>query len=104
MSQLIAGVLIEKAQSLTLEEFCSAMHTQPHIVIEMIQFQLIQPQGKTPAEWRFDSISLKRGKIAISFYRDLEINMAGIALALELLDKIEDLQNQVNILEKTSDT
>lgn len=98
MGQIIAGVIIEKSASLTLEEFCHAVQTQPEIIIQMIEYQLLQPQGEKPEEWRFDSISIKRGRIAVSFYRDLEVNMAGIALALELLEKIEQLEKQVDIL------
>ena len=88
VDKIISGIIVEKSQSLTLEEFCLATHAERQTVIKMIEYQLIQPQGTAPEEWRFDSLSLKKGRIASSFYRDLEINMAGIALALELLDKI----------------
>lgn len=100
MEKLIKGVIVEKSQSLTLEEFCHATHAPKQIIIQMIEYQLIQPEGDTPEQWRFDSLSLRHGRIAASFYRDLEINMPGIALALELLEKIEHLQRQVKILEK----
>lgn len=99
MAHIISGIIVEKTHSLTLEEFCQAIQTQPEIILQMIDYQLIKPEGESAEDWRFDSLSLKRGRIAISFYRDLEINMAGVALALELLDKIEHLQQQVNILE-----
>jgi chaperone modulatory protein CbpM len=97
---ILSGVIVEKNESLTLEEFCHAMNTQKEIIIQMIEYELIHPIGDTPDEWRFDSFSLTRGRIAASFYRDLEINMAGVALALELLDQIQSLQHQINILEK----
>ena len=100
MAKPLSGVIIEKSQSLNLDEFCNATHAQKEIVIQMIEYQLIEPEGNSPEEWRFDWHSLKRGRIASSFYHDLEINMQGVALALELLDKIEYLQNQIDILEK----
>jgi chaperone modulatory protein CbpM len=95
-TELISGVIIEEMQSLTLDEFCQATHVTREIIIEMIDYQLIHPQGKKPEEWRFDSISLKRGRMAASFYHDLEVNMPGVALALELIDKIEQLRRQLN--------
>ncbi len=100
MAKIIAGVIVEKSQSLTLEEFCRATHTQPDLILQMIEYQLIQPEGETPSNFRFDSVSLRRGRIAASFYHDLEVNMAGIALALDLLEKIELLQQKLDILEK----
>lgn len=100
MDKVIAGVIIEKSASLTLEELCHAIHVQPEIILQLVEYQLIRPEGETAADWRFDSLSLKRSKIAASFYHDLAINMEGIALALELLDQIEHLQQQIHILEK----
>ena len=92
------GVIIEK---LTLDEFSQVIKIEKKIVIEMVEYQLFQPEGKDPEEWLFDAFSLKRGRIAASFYHDLEVNMQGVALALELMDKIEDLQQQIAILKKT---
>ncbi len=98
--KVIAGVIIEESHALTLEEFCSATQTEKQTIIKMIEYQLIQPIGDSPEEWRFDSLSLKRGRMATSFYRDLEVNMAGIALAFELLDKIQELQHHVDLLQR----
>lgn len=96
--QLITGVIVEESQSLTLEEFCQATHTSREIIVEMIDYKLIQPQGNQPSEWRFDSLSLRRGRIAASFYK-LEINMQGVALAVELLEEVEQLRRQIALLE-----
>ena len=100
MVKIISGVIIEKTECLTLAEFCRAIRMQPELVLQMIEHQLSEPQGETADDWRFDSISLKRARIAVSFYHDLEVNWPGIAIALELLEKIDDLQRQVDILEK----
>ena len=67
MGQIISGVIIEKSASLTFEEFCHAIQTQPEVIVQMIEYQLLQPQGETPEEWRFDSLSLRRGRIAAQF-------------------------------------
>jgi chaperone modulatory protein CbpM len=90
---LISGVIIEHSQALTLEEFCHATHVSREIIIELIDYQLLHPTGQSPDEWRFDSISLKRGRLAASFLRDLEVNMPGVALAMDLMDRIEQLQH-----------
>jgi chaperone modulatory protein CbpM len=98
--ELIIGVVVEKSQALTLEEFCSATKADKDLVMEMIEYQLVHPEGEQPTQWRFDSISLRRGRIASSFYHELEVNMPGVALALELLDKIEEIQREIDILQK----
>ncbi len=49
---------------------------------------VLEPIGETPQDWQFTGQSLRRTRLALSFTRDLEINPAGVALALDLLDEI----------------
>ncbi|HVV68864.1 MAG TPA: chaperone modulator CbpM [Gammaproteobacteria bacterium] len=99
-TELLSGIIVEEVHSLTLDEFCQATHVTREIIIEMVDYQLIHPQGKKPEEWRFDSMSLKRGRLAASFYHELEINMPGVALALELMDKIQYLELKISETKK----
>lgn len=96
----IFGVVIEESQSITIEELCQLTHCKKEIIYQLIEYQLIAPKGGSPKEWRFDSSALKRTRIASSFYYDLEINFQGIALALELMEKIETLEHQVKLFKK----
>lgn len=81
------------AEPLNFEDLCHALQADRHIVIELVELHVLQPQGHSHIEWRFDSYNFKRAKTAISFYRDLDVNINGIALALDLLDEIERLSS-----------
>lgn len=76
---------------LSLDELCHALQADQQLVIELVELHVLSPRGETHVEWHFDSYNFKRAKTAVSFYRDLEVNVNGIALALELLDQIESL-------------
>ena len=82
MPKIISGIIIEKNHSLTFTELCHAIRVEPTVIVQMVEYQLLEPDGDDPDHWRFDSLSLKRARIAASFYRDLEMNWAGIAMAL----------------------
>ena len=97
---IIKGILIERSTPLHFEELCQAIGLQKDIVIQMVEYHLIEPAGNSPKEWEFDSIAFKRAKMAANIHRDLEINLQGVALALDLLDKIEQLENRLSRLEK----
>jgi len=101
--KVISAIIIEECDGLTLEEFSHTIRVENDIVIEMVEHHLLQPQGKHPKEWRFDSECLRRAKMAVSFQRDLEINYPGISLALDLLEQIEALENELNTLKKISE-
>lgn len=96
-NNFFSGVIIEDEHQLTLDEISRAIHIDKHVVIQMVEYELIVPEGKSQASWRFDSRSLTRAKKAASFYRDLEVNLQGIALILDLLDHIESLEQEMKI-------
>ena len=96
---MMTAVLIDHSTLLTLQQLCQLLKTQEAVIIELVDQELIAPQGAASEEWRFDSICIKKAKTALSFQRDLAVNLSGIALAFELLDKIEQLEGQVKILQ-----
>jgi len=55
--------------------------------------------GNTLAEWQFDINALRRLRQAQRLQQDLEINAAGVALALELLDELIVLRTKLHLLE-----
>lgn len=48
------------------------------------------------AQWRFAGTTVRRARTALRLQRDLEINLPGVALALELLEQLERLRRQLN--------
>lgn len=98
--KVVQGVIIERSEPLSFTELCHAIALQDNLVIEMVEQHLIVPQGHSQEDWQFDDIALKRAKVAANFYHDLGMNLEGIALALDLLDKIEQLETQIRKLEK----
>lgn len=89
---IITAVIIEQHNPLTFDELCQALQTEQQFIMKLVEHDVLQPDGDTHNDWRFDSYNFKRARTAVSFYHDLEINLNGIALALDLLDEIERLK------------
>lgn len=90
---LITDVLIVEEQvDLSLEELCRACGTQAEQLAALVDEGVIAPDGAAPDRWRFSGLHLRRARVAVRLQRDLGVNTAGAALALELLDEIEDLR------------
>ena len=47
------------------------------------------------SEWRFAGGALRRARTAARLQRDLELNLVGVALALDLMDEIERLRRDL---------
>jgi chaperone modulatory protein CbpM len=45
--------------------------------------------------WHFTGAALRRARRALRLERDLELNLAGVALALDLMDEIEQLRREI---------
>jgi chaperone modulatory protein CbpM len=98
-TKLLRGDLLDEDVEMTLAQLCQACELSEAQIIELVEQGIIDPLGPEPAEWRFVSISLRRIRITRNLQRDLGVNAPGAALALELLEEIEELRARLRHLE-----
>lgn len=84
---------------MNLYELCHICHTETNLVMEMVNYGLLNPAGRTPEVWIFHAKDLHRLQRARRLQKDLDINLAGVALALDLLEELEQLRARVKRLE-----
>lgn len=85
---------------LTLDELCQVCQISADTLQELIAYGIIHPAEMNPSEWTFDLAQLQKIKTALRLQRDLEINLAGVALVLDLLDELRELRKQAEIIER----
>lgn len=90
--QSIHGLIVEEGIPLTPEELCQACCASREHVVSWAVEGVLEPLGETSQDRRFTSASLHRERRALWLTRDLEINLPGVALALDLFDEIAALQ------------
>jgi len=98
-TKLLRGDLLDEDVEMTLAQLCQACELSEAQIIELVEQGVIDPLGPEPAEWRFVSVSLRRVRITGNLQRDLGVNAPGAALALELLEEIEELRARLRHLE-----
>ncbi|ARG98133.1 chaperone modulator CbpM [Legionella micdadei] len=77
---------------LSLAEVTSSFGVSKETVIEIINEGIVPAQKDENDEWRFDNESVRRIRMVLRLNRDLGVNLAGAALALELLKEIDRLR------------
>ncbi len=77
---------------LTLEEICDSCQISTNFIYDLIEYDIIQLTHDDPEEWMFNLSQLQRIKTAKRLQDDLEVNLAGIAIILDLLDEIDALR------------
>lgn len=79
---------------LDMERFCEEANIPATFVIAIVEHGIIEPQGRTPDVWRFEDYELVVAKRAAKLHRDLEMEWEGVALALELLEEVQQLRSE----------
>jgi len=85
---------------LDLAEFCEATDLSDVYVIEIVEHGILEPQGKQPKDWRFNDYELSLAKRAAKLRRDLELEWEGVALALDLLEEVQQLRAENRMLKQ----
>lgn len=93
---IYTGTVIED-DSLTLEQLCHACGVHADWVISLVEESIIEPQGDEICVWRFSGASLVRVRSALRLQRDLGVNLAGIALALDLMEELDALRTELEV-------
>ena len=88
----LTGEVLEEEVELTLAELCRACAVPAERVFELVDEGVVEPLGRDPARWRFSGISLYRVRFALHLQHDLGVNVAGAALALDLIDELASLR------------
>lgn len=96
--KLLRGHVVEEEIELSLVELCQACGAEREEVSVWVLEGVLEPAGRTPEDWRFSGSALRRARLAASFSRELELNAAGVALALDLMDEIASLKAQLRRL------
>ena len=84
---------------LSLSEFCRACGVNANDVLRYIDYSVIEPPIEN-GEWCFNSVCIQRVRQAERIQRDLEINPAGLALALDLLEELDRLRIRLRHYER----
>ncbi len=81
----------------SITELCEICQMDDQWILEMIEFDVIVSENTFD---EFNHTQLQRLMKAVRLQRDLEINTAGVALALELLETIDDLKIELKLLRR----
>jgi len=96
-THMSAALLVEATQALDLDALCQACHAQQSQLLVLVEEGVLGEQDPSPTPWRFDGHALARARRALRLQRELELDAGAVALVLDLLDRIEELQTQLRL-------
>ena len=97
---LITAILIDDDTSLTFVEVCERYSLSKSMLRQMIEHGLFSEPCIGIKATRFDAPKIARVHSASRLQHDLGVNVPGVVLALELLDELQQLRQEVHILQR----
>lgn len=89
---ILMGQLLDESLEFELAEFCRVCRANEDFIAALVAEGVIEPRGEDRPQWRFTGRSVRRTQVAVRLYNDLDVNLPGVALALDLLEEIERLR------------
>jgi chaperone modulatory protein CbpM len=93
----IEASIVENEVHMSIVELSHASRTPQELIMSWVSEGVLSPLGSSPEDWRFSGDSLRRAKTAAHLTHDLELNVPGVALALDLLDEIAQLRARLDL-------
>lgn len=102
--QIVESEIIDDNVQLTLVELCHVCQSSEEIVrswviegvFDGVCQDVFESTDQAHRHWQFSGPAVQRARLAQTLAQELEINGPGIALALDLIERIHQLEAQLN--------
>jgi chaperone modulatory protein CbpM len=95
-NQALAGAIFEETALLTVKDLSRMCAVDERHIVEFVEEGVLSVVEIDTAEWHFTGAALRRARLALRLERDLELNLAGVALALELMEELHALRRELH--------
>lgn len=93
--KIYEAILMEEDQPMSVNQLSERCMISKIEIEELVYEGVIEPVKIQEESWSFSSETLWRVKKVQRLRRDLDLNIPGAALTMQLLDRIEELENMI---------
>lgn len=98
-NSVIVGVIVDDDR-VSFIEVCEDYNITEELLLDLLEHGLIPSIDIPNKQLKFNKNMLDRIARACRLTTDLELNAAGVVLALELMDELESMSRELDILKK----
>ncbi len=86
-------------ETLSLSELTMFCDTNADWVVKLVEYGVVAPVTDAAPEWEFTPTHIARARKAARLMRDLGLNVAGVALVLDLIEERDALARKLALFE-----
>jgi chaperone modulatory protein CbpM len=90
--------ILEPSFHFSLRELCQRTGVSAEFVLELVDHGILEPTEPASQPYAFGPAALPRLQCARRLRHDLQVNLPGIAMSLDLLEEIRELRAEVKRL------
>jgi chaperone modulatory protein CbpM len=90
----LPGTIFNESAILSIKDLSRMCAVDERHIVEFVEEGVLNVVNVS-SEWRFSGDALRRARLAVRLERDLELNLAGVALAVELLEELAQLRREL---------
>ena len=94
-----ANPRVNVIETLSLSELTMFCNTNADWVVRLVEHGVVTPVTQTAPEWEFTPPQIARARKAARLMRDLGLNVAGVALVLDLIEERDALARKLALME-----
>jgi|AP95_1055475.scaffolds.fasta_scaffold267398_2 chaperone modulatory protein CbpM len=95
--QPFEGEIIDPQAEISIVQLCRRCAVEAELIQRLVDEGILEPVRRTGTTLYFTSGSTRRIRLVMRLQSDLGVNIAGAALAIDLLDQIERLNSRVRL-------
>lgn len=96
---ILEAELLDERACLRIDEFCARLAVEQRWIRELVEIGALEPRsGFEPADWSFALQDLSRARTMARLVEELEVNLPGAAIIVELLEERRQLANRLRQL------
>jgi chaperone modulatory protein CbpM len=90
----LSGIIFDESTLLSIKDLSRMCAVDEHHIVEFVEEGVLNVVN-VRSEWHFSGDALRRARLAVRLERDLELNLPGVALAVELIEELARLRREL---------
>ena len=90
----LTGTIVDQSTTLSIKDLSRICNVEERHIVEFVEEGVLSVV-EVRSEWHFTGDALRRARLAVRLERDLELNLAGVALALDLIEELQQLRREL---------
>lgn len=100
LDRILEGMPLDESAWIAVGDLCAWLRVEPQWVASLVEAGVLEPRGAAPEDWLFPARDIVRVRTVVRLVHDLQVNLEGAAVILELVEDRRRMERRLALLER----